>query len=146
MSLFRQLWLAVISLTLVIFIGSFLVSVLTARAYLEQQLSIKNLDNAGALALSLSQLPEKDPVAIELLVSAQFDSGHYQEIRLTDPAHHIIVERQYAGDTLGAPAWFTRIFPLRAAPGYNAHGEQVMRELGLAEAQIAELRAGGVVL
>lgn len=117
MSIFRQLWLAVISIMLVTFIGSFLVSVLTARAYLEQQLSIKNLDNAGALALTLSQLPDKDPVAIELLISAQFDTGHYQEIRLTDPSQSVIVTRQYSGDTLGAPAWFARIFPIRTAPG-----------------------------
>ena len=39
MSLFRQLWLALISLMSFIFIGSFLVSVLSARGYLEQQLS-----------------------------------------------------------------------------------------------------------
>lgn len=129
MSLFRQLWLAVISMTIVIFIGSFLVSVLTARAYLEQQLSIKNLDNAGALALSLSQLPEKDPVAIALLVSAQFDSGHYQEIRLTDPAHRVIVERKFAGDALGAPAWFARVFPIRATPGI-AQVQDGWRQLG----------------
>lgn len=103
MSLFRQLWLTVISMTLIIFIGSFLVSVLTARAYLEQQLSIKNLDNAGALALSLSQIPDKDPIAIELLVSAQFDTGHYQEIRLTDPSHQLIVARQHEGGNLAHP-------------------------------------------
>ncbi|MBT9613027.1 MAG: EAL domain-containing protein [Burkholderiales bacterium] len=129
MSLFRQLWLAVISLTMVIFIGSFLVSVLTARAYLEQQLSIKNVDNASALALSLSQLPEKDPIAIELLVSAQFDSGHYQEIRLTDPTHRVVVERKYVGDTLGAPAWFARIFPIRATQGI-AQVQDGWRQLG----------------
>jgi len=129
MSLFRQLWLAVISLTLAIFIGSFLVSVLSARAYLEQQLSIKNLDNANALALSLSQLPEKDPVAIELLVSAQFDSGHYQVIRLADPEHRVIVERKYAGDSLGAPVWFARVFPIRATQGI-AQVQDGWRQLG----------------
>ena len=129
MSLFRQLWLAVISMMLVIFIGSFLVSVLTARAYLEQQLSIKNLDNAGALALTLSQLPDKDPTAIELLVSAQFDTGHYQEIRLTDPAHRIIVERTYAGEALGAPVWFARVFPIRTTPGI-AQVQDGWRQLG----------------
>ncbi len=117
MSIFRQFWLALISLVLVIFIGSFLVSVLTARAYLEQQLSIKNLDNAGALALTLSQLTHKDPIAIELLVSAQFDTGHYQEIRLLDPSNRVIVERKYEGGALGAPAWFARIFPIRTTPG-----------------------------
>ena len=129
MSLFRQLWLAVISLMLVVFIGSFLVSVLTARAYLEQQLSIKNLDNASALAITLSQLADKDPTAIELLVSAQFDSGHYQEIRLTDPAHRVIVERKYVGEALGAPAWFAQIFPIRTTQGV-AQVQDGWRQLG----------------
>ena len=129
MSLFRQLWLAVISLTLVFFIGSFLVSVLTARAYLEQQLSVKNLDNANALALSLSQLPKKDPVAIELLIAAQFDSGHYQVIRLADPEHRVIVERKYVGDARGAPIWFARIFPIRASQGI-AQVQDGWRQLG----------------
>ena len=77
MSLFRQLWLSIIGLTVFVFLGSFLVSVLSARNYLEEQLLIKNGDNAAALALSLSQMPDKDPVTVELMVSAQFDTGHY---------------------------------------------------------------------
>ena len=74
-------------------------------------------------------MPEKDPVAIELLVSAQFDSGHYQVIRLTDPEHRVIVERKYVGDALGAPAWFARIFPIRAAQGI-AQVQDGWRQLG----------------
>jgi len=35
--------------------GSLFASLLSARAYLEQELSMKNDDNASALALSLSQ-------------------------------------------------------------------------------------------
>ena len=52
MSLFRQLWLAVIVSTLIAFVGSFAVSMMTARQYLEEQLAIKNNDNAASLALS----------------------------------------------------------------------------------------------
>ena len=54
MSMFRQLWLAIIASTLMALAGSLLVSMLSARAYLESQLSIKNTDNAAALALSPS--------------------------------------------------------------------------------------------
>lgn len=117
MSLFRQLWLAVIGLAIVAFVGSFFVSLFTARNYIEQQLYIKNADNAAALALVLTQLPEKDPVMVELMISAQFDTGHYQAIELLDPQHGTIVGRQYTGQELGAPAWFVRLFPLRAEPG-----------------------------
>ena len=117
MSLFRQLWLTVVTLTLFAFLGSFLVSVLSARNYLEQQLLIKNVDNASSLALSLSQLPDKDPVTVELLVSAQFDTGHYQAIRLVDPHHQTIVERQDNQPVAGAPGWFVSLFPIRILPG-----------------------------
>ena len=47
MSLFRQIWLAVIASTVIAFAGSFLASMLTARHYLEQQLAIKNNDADG---------------------------------------------------------------------------------------------------
>jgi EAL domain-containing protein (putative c-di-GMP-specific phosphodiesterase class I)/GGDEF domain-containing protein len=117
MSLFRQLWLSIISLTVFVFLGSFLVSVLSARNYLEEQLLIKNGDNAAALALSLSQLQEKDPVTVELMVSAQFDTGHYQAIVLTDPHKQVMVERRDTSPVQGAPAWFVKLFPIHTQPG-----------------------------
>jgi diguanylate cyclase (GGDEF)-like protein len=117
MSLFRQLWLSILALTAVVFIGSFLVSVYSARNYLEEQLLIKNGDNAAALALSLTQLQEKDPVTVELMVAAQFDTGHYQDIRLIDPHKQLMVERHDDSPVLGAPAWFVRLFPIRTQPG-----------------------------
>ncbi|MBV5276377.1 hypothetical protein JZU56_00585, partial [bacterium] len=55
MSMYRQLWLAMIVSMLLALGGSLLASMLSARGYLESQLSIKNTDNASALALSLSQ-------------------------------------------------------------------------------------------
>ena len=130
MSLFRRIWLAVIGLTIAAFIGSLLVNVFSARSYLEKQLYLKNLDNATALALSMSQIREKDPVIIELLLSAQFDTGHYQEIRLADPAGQVVVERkQEAAAEAGAPAWFVRLFPINAAPGV-AHVQDGWKQFG----------------
>lgn len=129
MSLFRQLWLAIISLTLFIFIGSFVISILTARAYLEQQLSLKNIDNAEALALALSQQPNKDPVAVALVISAQFDTGHYQLIRLTSPEQRVLTENQYQGADKETPDWFVRLFPIRANPGV-AQVQDGWRQLG----------------
>lgn len=117
MSIYRQFWLAIIGLTVLAFAGSFLVSLYTARAYIEQQLYMKNVDNAASLALVLSQLPDKDPVTVELMIASQFDTGHYQEIVLTDPRHQVLIERHYSGDETGAPAWFARLFPIQAAAG-----------------------------
>lgn len=129
MSLFRQLWLAIISLTLFIFIGSFVISVLSSRGYLEQQLTLKNIDNAEVLALALSQQPNKDPIAVALMISAQFDTGHYQLIRLVSPEQRVLADHQYRGVDQEAPDWFVRLFPIRANPGV-AQVQDGWRQLG----------------
>lgn len=117
MSLYRQLWLAVIATTLVAFSGSFILGMLSTRGYLEEQLGIKNADNAAALALSISQQPNKDRVTQELLVAAQFDSGHYQTIRFADPYGKTLVERSGATSADDVPQWFARLFPIESTPG-----------------------------
>ncbi|WP_434513507.1 EAL domain-containing protein [Dechloromonas sp. ARDL1] len=116
MSLFRQIWLAVIASTVIAFAGSFLASMLTARHYLEQQLAIKNNDNAASLALSISQL-DKDPVTIELQVAALFDSGQYALVRLTDPNGKMMIEKTSPPLAGNVPDWFVRIFPVASVPG-----------------------------
>lgn len=116
MSLFRQLWLAVIASTVFAFAGSFLASMLTARHYLEQQLAIKNNDNAASLALSMSQL-EKDPVTIELQIAAVFDSGQYASVRLIDPEGKTLIEKIRSINGSEVPDWFSRLFPIHSPPG-----------------------------
>ena len=116
MSLFRQLWLAVIASTVIAFAGSFVVSMLTARHYLAQQLAIKNNDNAASLALSMSQL-EKDPVTVELQIAAVFDSGQYASVRLIAPDGKPIIEKFSQQLEQEVPAWFSRVFPIESQPG-----------------------------
>jgi EAL domain-containing protein (putative c-di-GMP-specific phosphodiesterase class I)/GGDEF domain-containing protein len=116
MSLFRQLWLAIIASTVIAFAGSFLASMLTARHYLSQQLAIKNNDNASSLALSMSQL-EKDPITIELQIAALFDSGQYAAVRLTGPEGKVMVEKIGEPEINDVPAWFVRVFPIESQPG-----------------------------
>ncbi|HKK23806.1 MAG TPA: hypothetical protein VJ947_08980, partial [Pseudohaliea sp.] len=55
MSLYKQLWLAIVFLLALVFCGSVALSSLSAKRYLEQQLAIKNSDNATALAISLTR-------------------------------------------------------------------------------------------
>ena len=116
MSMYRQLWLAIITSMLLALGGSLLASLLGARSYLEAQLSQKNADNATVLALALNQR-NLDVVSVELAVSALFDSGHYELIRVVDPLGRTLVERRADAGELGAPAWFANYLPLRAAPG-----------------------------
>jgi len=116
MSLIKQLWIAIALVMTIAFGGSMIVSVLSARHYLEQQLQVKNIDNATALALSLSQLP-KDPVTVELLVAAQFDAGHYRFIRIISPTGKTLVERVATNQLRVAPRWFVELIPIHAVPG-----------------------------
>jgi EAL domain-containing protein (putative c-di-GMP-specific phosphodiesterase class I)/GGDEF domain-containing protein len=116
MSMFRQLWLAIIASTLMALAGSLLVSMLSARAYLESQLSIKNTDNATALALSLSQ-SNPDEVTVELVVSSLFDGGHYELVRVANPQGKTMSERVGSDADLGAPSWFVQLLPIHAQAG-----------------------------
>lgn len=108
MSLIKQLWIAIIALLLLSFVGSLAISITTSRDYIEQEVSIKNEDNATALALSMSQL-DKDLVTLELLIAAQFDTGYYSQITLRDTDDSVLIERsaeEYSGDV---PAWFRQL-------------------------------------
>lgn len=116
MSLFRQLWLAVILVTLTSFIGSFAVSILSTRSYLEQQLQRKNIDSANSLALTISPL-SKDPVTIGLPIAAMFDSGQYEAISITSPDGKVIAERMQDRIDPAVPEWFIDFFPIHADPG-----------------------------
>jgi len=116
MSLIKQLWLAIAFLMLMAFGISFFVSTLTAKSYLEEQLYLKNLDNAASLALSMNQLP-KDSTLLELQLSAQFDNGHYQLIRLTSPTGEILVERSALDLKSQAPDWFKQLINFEVAAG-----------------------------
>jgi len=117
MSLNKQLWLGIIVMLLLALGGSFVISLINAKTYLEEQLQLKNIDNAASLALSLTQL-EKDPVTLELLISAQFDTGHYQRITLTDPNNQAVINRVFNQTTEpDVPAWFSKLIVLNPAPG-----------------------------
>ena len=116
MSMYRQLWLAIIASMFLALVGGLLASMLSARGYLESQLSMKNTDNATALALSLSQ-SNPDPITVDLVVASLFDSGHYELIRITNPKGQVLSERAAAAGELDAPAWFAGLLPIRATDG-----------------------------
>lgn len=116
MSMYRQLLLAVIVSTLLALVGGLLGSTLNARSYLQEQLRMKNEDNAAVLALSLSQ-KTSDAVEVELTVAALFDSGHYELVRVIDPHGKVIVERIAPAGQFDAPEWFARLLPIRPTPG-----------------------------
>jgi EAL domain-containing protein (putative c-di-GMP-specific phosphodiesterase class I)/GGDEF domain-containing protein len=116
MSLIKQLWLAILFTVMLASAGSFILSTLSSKNYLEEELQTRNIDNVTSLALSMSQM-EKDPVTLELLLAAQFDSGHYRYIGLFDPNGKLISERVNANNQTKAPKWFTKLVPIRVHAG-----------------------------
>jgi len=116
MSLIKQLWLAILFTVILASTGSFVLSTLSSKNYLEEQLQNKNTDNVTSLALSMSQL-KKDPVTLDLLLSAQFDSGHYRYIGLFNPEGKLISERVNANSQTKAPKWFTKVVPIKVQAG-----------------------------
>jgi EAL domain-containing protein (putative c-di-GMP-specific phosphodiesterase class I)/GGDEF domain-containing protein len=116
MTLTRQLWIVITVLISLTFISGFLVSGYSARNYFVEQLTVKNIDNATGLALSLSQM-EKDPVTVELMISAQFDTGHYHRIRLEGPNGETLQIREREEQTVEAPQWFASLIDFDIPPG-----------------------------
>ena len=116
MSLTKQLWLAIVFLLTLVFAGSLLVTSLSAKSYLEQQLAIKNADNATVLALSLSQ-QEADILLMEPMLAAWFDTGFYGLIELSDTGGEVILRHEDTQSMVGAPSWFLRMFPIEIEPG-----------------------------
>ncbi len=116
MSLYRQLWIGVVTLMILVFAGSFAVNLYSAKSYLEQQLYTQSMDNASSLALSMTQ-QSKDDVTAELLVSALFDSGHFRQVRYTDIHGRVVVDRINRNPPDRVPDWFVRAITIHAAAG-----------------------------
>ncbi len=116
MSMYRQLWLAIILSTVLASVGSLLASTLSSRAYLNEQLRMKNADNASVLALSLNQ-KNIDTVELELIVTALFDRGYYENISIINPEGKKLVERVAEPERASVPNWFIRLFPINSFPG-----------------------------
>ena len=116
MSLMRQVWLLVLGVVGLSLVGSELVSAVSVRQLMQTQLQIKNSDNAAALALALSQ-QRGEPELMELLISAQFDTGYYQHVLWRGADGKVAFERVSARRSSTAPAWFVALTPIVVQPG-----------------------------
>jgi diguanylate cyclase (GGDEF)-like protein len=117
MSLYKQLMLAIVVSSILALIGSIATSTLSTRAYLIEQLRVKNQDNASALAVSLSQTAD-DKIKAELAVAAQFDSGNYKLVRFEDPFGKVLLEKKAIDLPDNVPPWFVNLLPIEVPAGY----------------------------
>jgi len=116
MSLMRQVAALLIAVLLLALLASVAVSASSVREVLQTQLQLKNEDNAGALALALSQ-QQGDESLMSLLASAQFDTGAYQSLRWKRADGTVAFEKTAAATKGSAPAWFVAWLPLEVQPG-----------------------------
>lgn len=116
MPLIRQLWLLVFGTVLLALGGSVAVHLASTRDVLQTQLQLKNGDSAQSLSIALSQ-QRGDLTSMELLMSAQFDTGHYRLIRFEDAQGALRFERRMDVGSHRAPDWFVRLARIEATPG-----------------------------
>lgn len=121
MTLSRQLVILIVVLLMLVFAGTFLISVQNARAYLEAQLESHAQDAATSLGLSISpHMAEGDLLTATSMVDAIFDRGYYRAVRIDDVEGKPLVDRVLEVKVKGVPAWFIDSLPLETPEGEAA--------------------------
>ncbi|PIP01466.1 MAG: GGDEF domain-containing protein [Zetaproteobacteria bacterium CG12_big_fil_rev_8_21_14_0_65_54_13] len=107
MTLSRQL-ITLISITfLLIFSGTFWISVENTRSYLMLQLATQTQNTANSLGLSLvPHLQRGDVAAMDTMINAVFDSGYYKSLSLSKMSGKVLIERENTSRIEGVPQWF----------------------------------------
>ncbi len=118
MTLSRQLVVLVVAMLLLVFIGTFAISVRNTQSYLEAQLVSHAQDAATSLGLSISpHLAEQDMAMVTSMSSAIFDRGYYRLVRVEDMEGTPLVDLVQPVEIEGVPDWFISAFPLQTPIG-----------------------------
>lgn len=113
-----QLFLGVVSIFVLIYLGLFWVNMQSTRAYVESQLASHAQDAATSLTFPLSRaLGDKDVVLADTYVSAMFDRGYFSSITVFAPDGKVLVTRSLPATQPGVPDWFVRMVSIQTAPG-----------------------------
>lgn len=116
MSMIRQIGLIILAVVVLALGGSVGVGAWSTRQILQQQWQSRNADSAMLIALALTQ-HRGDMSLMQLVLSAQFDTGHYRRVRLVGPDDQVLFEREAAATDGGAPAWLVEALPVSAPAG-----------------------------
>jgi len=113
MTLSKQLAALVAVMLMVVFVGTFLISIQNTRAYLQNQLESHAQDAATSLGLSISaHLADGDLAMVTAMADAIFDRGFYRMVRVEDMAGKPLVDRRLPVKIEGVPEWFIERLPL----------------------------------
>lgn len=118
MTLLRQLVIVIVSLFILLFIGTLLLSINNTRTYLNDQLRTISQDTATSLGLTLTPpMADNDMVVVDRMISAVSDSGYYREVVVSDIEGKPIVSRSQDVKLGSVPQWFVDLVPLDTPRG-----------------------------
>ncbi|PSW09871.1 hypothetical protein C9J01_20215 [Photobacterium rosenbergii] len=120
MSLYRQLFLGLSLLFLMLLAGIAFSQFTTTRSYLveQQTIEINNAIHAVGLAIT-PYLEENDTVAIESVINAMFDGSLYQKVTLKLLEDNSAIERAYPSQASDVPHWFQQWVSIPAITRQN---------------------------
>lgn len=130
MTLRRQLLLAISLIFFAVFIGLQMLSVLTTRDYLQQQLASHAQDAATALSRPLEDaLAKNDQTLANIQIATLFDRGYYKKILVLDPAGKVVISKELSINKEKVPTWLPVLIDLQTPPG-EAFISSGWRQLG----------------
>ncbi len=113
MTLSRQLILLLVTLIVLLFLGTLAISVSGTRDYLESQLASHAQDAATSLGLSAtSHVNSNDEAMVTTMVNAMFHRGDYLNIRFEKLSGETWIERDTELRVDTVPDWFISLFTL----------------------------------
>ena len=120
MTLYKQLWIAIVILLSIIFMGSVFTSSMSAQQYMEKSVSGHNQNYANFLALLLNNdcaVEICDKAHLETWLKPPMDQGYISTIRLISPMDEVLFDDQAPEKPGSAPQWFKSMFPIAPTPG-----------------------------
>ena len=112
MTLLRELALYLTLLLILLFAGSFVLTVNDARHYLQEQLNSHSQDTATSLGIAIASAGAGNAAAIDSMIDAVFDRGYYRQIRFTDMSGKVLVNSEHPVALEGVPDWFVKLIDL----------------------------------
>ncbi|KGP62702.1 histidine kinase [Legionella norrlandica] len=110
MTLTKKMALGVLIMLLLVFIGTYLITMNNARNFFIQQLESNAQDTATSLGLSLSQsLVSHDVPTMNSMVKAVFDRGYFSSIKIKDIRGKIIISKKQLPHESHIPKWFVNL-------------------------------------
>jgi diguanylate cyclase (GGDEF)-like protein len=113
MTLYRQLFWGTSIAFLIVVGATETIYIRNAHRYLQEQLASHAQDAATSLGMVLpAAMAEGDEVKAEVTVSAMFDRGYYQSIRVLNIRGETLVLKTLAAAPADVPEWFVKLLPL----------------------------------